>query len=130
RLDTDVLFIRVQSTIRADGPPSAQIRSLQLDISLYFDRYRRSGHCALARANRVFRADKKRIRTENAVLDKNNKGLALPLSNKRNSATTTGAILVAAHNQGARAISSAISIAAIRLPASALPVPANSSAVP
>jgi hypothetical protein len=30
-----------------------------------------SGHCALARANRVFRADEKRIRSENTVIDKN-----------------------------------------------------------
>jgi hypothetical protein len=30
-----------------------------------------SGHCALARANRVFRADEKRIRTESTVMDKN-----------------------------------------------------------
>jgi hypothetical protein len=29
------------------------------------------GHCALARANRVFRADEKRIRSENTVIDKN-----------------------------------------------------------
>ena len=31
--------------------------------------------CALARANRVFRADEKRIRTENTVLDKSESGL-------------------------------------------------------
>jgi hypothetical protein len=91
-LGTDVLFIRAQSTIRADGPPSAQVRLPQLDSSLYFDRYRRSGLCALARANRVFRADKKRIRTENAVLDKSNKGLALPFIQHRDFATTRGAI--------------------------------------
>jgi hypothetical protein len=34
-------------------------------------------HCALARANRVFCTDKKRIRTENAVMDKNKDGLGL-----------------------------------------------------
>jgi len=33
RLGTDALFIRAQSTIRADGPPSAQDRSPQLDVS-------------------------------------------------------------------------------------------------
>jgi len=33
-----MLFIRVQSAIRADGPPSAQFRSLQLDVSSYVDR--------------------------------------------------------------------------------------------
>ncbi|MEK7361182.1 MAG: hypothetical protein AAB133_03790 [Pseudomonadota bacterium] len=33
-----------------------------------------------ARANRVFRADEKRIRTENTVMDKNKGGLGLLLS--------------------------------------------------
>jgi len=37
----------------------------------------KSGHCALARANRVFCADEKRIRAENTVLDKSNGGLGL-----------------------------------------------------
>jgi hypothetical protein len=32
-------------------------------------------HCALARANPVFCADEKRIRTENTVLDKSKGGL-------------------------------------------------------
>jgi hypothetical protein len=31
----------------------------------------RSSHCALARANRVFRADEGRIRTKNTVIRKN-----------------------------------------------------------
>jgi hypothetical protein len=35
--------------------------------------------CALARANRVFRTDKKRIRTEDPVIDKGNNSLGLPL---------------------------------------------------
>src|SRR3990167_5959465 len=35
----------------------------------------KSGHCALARANRVFCTDKKHIRTENAVMDKSKSGL-------------------------------------------------------
>jgi hypothetical protein len=30
----------------------------------------KSGHCALTRANRVFCADEKRIRTENTVMEK------------------------------------------------------------
>ncbi|MBI5910863.1 MAG: hypothetical protein HY848_13035 [Betaproteobacteria bacterium] len=64
----DVLFIRAQSAIRADGTPSAQARSLRLDVSYYADRCRRSGHCALARANPVFGTDEKRIRTENRVM--------------------------------------------------------------
>jgi hypothetical protein len=37
----------------------------------------KSGHCALARANRVFCADEKRIRTENTVLDKSKGRLGL-----------------------------------------------------
>jgi len=32
-LRTDVLFIRAQSTIRADEPPSAQVLSRQFDVS-------------------------------------------------------------------------------------------------
>jgi len=32
------------------------------------------GHCALARANRVFCTDEKHIRTENTVMDKSNNG--------------------------------------------------------
>jgi hypothetical protein len=39
-----------------------------------------SGHCALARANRVFRADEKRIRTENTVMNKSKSGLGGLLS--------------------------------------------------
>jgi len=39
----------------------------------------KSGHCALARANRVFCTDEKRIRTENTVMDKSNNGLRLHL---------------------------------------------------
>jgi len=37
-------------------------------------------HCALARANRVFRADEKRIRTENTVMNKTKIGLGWLLS--------------------------------------------------
>jgi hypothetical protein len=37
----------------------------------------KSGHCALARANRVFGTDEKRIRTKNTVMDKSNNGLGL-----------------------------------------------------
>ena len=40
----------------------------------------KSGHCALARANRVFCTDEKRIRTENTVMDKSKGGLGLFLS--------------------------------------------------
>jgi len=54
-LRADVLFIRAQSTIRADG----------FTVRAGF-----GNTCALARANRVFRADEKRIRTENTVMDK------------------------------------------------------------
>jgi hypothetical protein len=34
-----VLFIRAQSVIRADGTPSAQVLSLQLDLSFYVGQY-------------------------------------------------------------------------------------------
>jgi len=71
-LRTDVLFICAQSAIRADGAPSAQALALQFDLFTYIRRCARSDHCALARANRVFRKDEKRIRTENTVLDKSN----------------------------------------------------------
>ncbi len=37
----------------------------------------KSGRCALARANRVFRTDEKRIRTENTVMDRSDNGLGL-----------------------------------------------------
>jgi hypothetical protein len=47
RSRADVLFIRTQSTIRADGPPSAQVRALQLDVLLYVDQWRGSSNCAL-----------------------------------------------------------------------------------
>jgi len=110
RLGTDVLFIRAQSTIRADGPPSAQVRSLPLDISVYFDRYRGSGICALARANRVLGTDKKHIRTQNTVMDKSNNGLGFAFiqdrrlravgfssAQNRHTAATRGAIQAAAY---------------------------------
>jgi len=48
-------------------------------------------HCALARANRVFGTDKKRIRTKNTVMNKGNNGLRLHSDNKRNPATAAGA---------------------------------------
>ena len=49
-------------------------------------------HCALARANRVFGTDKKRIRTKNTVMNKGNNGLRLHSDNKRNPATAGGAV--------------------------------------
>jgi len=69
-LRTDVLFIRAQSTIRADGSPAAQVRTLLLQVFSGGRRCRQSAIAALARANRVFRADEKRIRTESTVMDK------------------------------------------------------------
>jgi len=39
-----------------------------------------SGHCALARANRVFRADENRIRAKNTVMNKSKSGLGWLLS--------------------------------------------------
>jgi len=66
-LRADVPFIRVQSAIRADGSPSAQVRSLLFDVSPTFaDVGTRS--LRAARANRVFCTDRKRIRTENTVI--------------------------------------------------------------
>ena len=46
RLGADVLFIRAQSGIRADGAPSAQVRSLQLEVCTYI---RRGWRAAIAR---------------------------------------------------------------------------------
>jgi hypothetical protein len=43
RLFADVLFIRAQSAIRADGTPSAQARTLQLDVFSCVYRMRRAG---------------------------------------------------------------------------------------
>jgi len=65
-----VLFIRAQSVIRADGAPSAQALALQFDLFAYIRRCARSGHCALARANRIFCTNEKHFRTENAVMEK------------------------------------------------------------
>ena len=66
-----MLFIRAQSAIRADGAPSAQVWSLQLEVSSYV---RRIGARRLRapRANRVFDTDEKRIRTKYTVMDKIN----------------------------------------------------------
>ena len=66
-----MFFIRAQSAIRADGAPSAQVRSLQLEVSSYV---RRIGARPLRapRANRVFGTDEKRIRTKHTVMDKIN----------------------------------------------------------
>jgi hypothetical protein len=37
-------------------------------------------HCALARANRVFRMDEKRIHTESTVMNKSNNGRAVQVA--------------------------------------------------
>jgi hypothetical protein len=42
RLCADMLFIRAQSAIRADGAPSAQVRPPQLEVSFYVDQCRRA----------------------------------------------------------------------------------------
>jgi len=36
RLRADVLFVRAQSTIRADGTPSAQVLALQFQVFYFF----------------------------------------------------------------------------------------------
>jgi len=69
-LGADVLFIRAQSAIRADGAPSAQARALQLDVFSYPRRCRRDA-VARSRAPTVFfGTNEKRIRTKNTVMDK------------------------------------------------------------
>jgi len=52
-----MLFVRAQSAIRADGTPSAQARSLQIDVFSCVDRCRRGCHCALSGVNHVFDTD-------------------------------------------------------------------------
>jgi len=66
-----MLFIRAQSAIRADGAPSAQVRSQQFEVSSYV---RGIGARPLRApgANRVFGADERRIRTKYTVMDKIN----------------------------------------------------------
>jgi hypothetical protein len=49
RLRADMFFIRAQSTIRADGAPSAQVRTLQLEVFSYVRQCRRT---AIARYTR------------------------------------------------------------------------------
>ncbi|MBI5911220.1 MAG: hypothetical protein HY848_14870 [Betaproteobacteria bacterium] len=79
RLRADVLFIRAQSTIRADGPPSAQAQAPKSEVSSDVCRYREAALRA-ARANRDFGTDMKRIRTKITVMDKSNNGFGLLLS--------------------------------------------------
>jgi len=69
RLRADVLFIRTQSAIRADGyrPRKLSHNSLR-HPPMFADVGRRP--LRAARANRVFRTDEKRIRAENTVIDK------------------------------------------------------------
>jgi len=69
------LFIRVQSTIRADGTPSAQVESLQRDTTSNVERCGCDSRCALARANREFCADEQHIRAEFAVMEKTKRGV-------------------------------------------------------
>ena len=67
RLCTDVLFIRAQSMIRADG---RRPRKFDHYVSMCRLRLqtRAYGHCPLSRANRVFLTDEKHIRQENTVI--------------------------------------------------------------
>jgi hypothetical protein len=64
---------RGRAAVRARS--SAAVRSIVRRLPMSAN-----GHCALARANRVFWTDKKRIRPENTVPDKGNTGLGLHLS--------------------------------------------------
>jgi hypothetical protein len=72
-LGTDVLFIRAQSVIRADGAPSAQVLSAQFEV---FSGIGKVGVRPLRapRANHVFGTDEKRIRTKSTILDKGKPG--------------------------------------------------------
>src|SRR5450759_1212384 len=79
RLRADVLFIRAKSAIRADGSPSAQERAPQFELPGYILGVVANQPLRVARANRIFRTDEKRIRTENAVIDKGNSGSGLVL---------------------------------------------------
>ena len=57
---------RAQSAIRADGPPAAQVRKQEIEVyAVVAGRPLRA-----ARANPVFGADEKRIRTKNTVIGK------------------------------------------------------------
>jgi hypothetical protein len=52
QLRADVLFIRAQLTIRADGPPSAQAGAPQFDVSSDNQRYRQATIARCARQPR------------------------------------------------------------------------------
>ena len=48
RLRADALFIRAPSTIRADGPPSAQVEPRQFERHRFVQESQRRKHCALS----------------------------------------------------------------------------------
>jgi len=48
-LRADWFIVRTQSTIRADGPPSAQVLALQFDVSSYIRRFWRAAIARCAR---------------------------------------------------------------------------------
>jgi hypothetical protein len=75
------ILVRTQSAIRADGPPSAQARAPQFEVSSDACRCRQAGIARAPRANHVFGTDEKHIRIENMVIDKSNNGLGSLLSN-------------------------------------------------
>jgi len=69
RLHADGATVRAQSAISAAGTPSAQVRARQIELPGFIsveDLLLRA-----LRANPVFGADEKRIRTKNTVMDKN-----------------------------------------------------------
>src|ERR1039458_5086802 len=55
--------------------------SMQLYPRSQISSHAKSGHCALARANRVFGTDAKRIRTKNTVMDKSKSSMGWLLYN-------------------------------------------------
>jgi hypothetical protein len=67
-LRAEVLFIRAQSTIRADGPPFAQEPPSQCKLPAYILGVVVERPLRALRANRLFCADEKRIRTDNTVM--------------------------------------------------------------
>jgi hypothetical protein len=88
RLRADVLFIRAQSAIRADGPPSAQVRSPQPKVSAGVD----ARPLRAARANHVSRMDEKHIRTGNTVTVNTHHRVGVVLYNIKTAAIAEGTI--------------------------------------
>ena len=83
------LFVRAQSVIRADGPPSAQVHSRS---PMHSPASADAGARPLRapRANHVFGTDERHIRAENTVIDNNKDGLDLFFVGRRAHQMKTG----------------------------------------